>query len=60
MNDFIHTITSTADFVKAKLRSRKTMMISFDEYNIWSNIAEPWTNYFDADPSGALRRPHRF
>ena len=51
MNDFIHTITSTADFVKAKLRSRKTMMISFDEYNIWSNIAEPWTNYFDADPS---------
>lgn len=51
MDNFIHTITSTADFVKAKLRSDKTMMISFDEYNIWSNIAEPWTNYFDADPS---------
>lgn len=51
MDNFIHTITSTADFVKAKLCSKKTMMISFDEYNIWSNIAEPWTNYFEADPS---------
>lgn len=56
MNDFIHTITATADFVRTKLRSHKTMMISFDEYNIWSNIAEPWTNYFDEDPGRRFTR----
>lgn len=53
MENFIHTIESTADFVKAKLRSKKDMMISFDEWNIWSIEGEPWMNYF-ADPS------HRF
>lgn len=53
MNNFIHTIASTADFVKAKLRSKKKMMISFDEWNIWSIEGEPWMNYFK-DPS------HRF
>ena len=53
MDNFIHTITSTADFVKAKLRAKKDMMISFDEYNIWDIEGEPWMNYFE-DPS------HRF
>lgn len=47
MDDFIHTITSTADYVKAKLRSNKDMMISFDEWNIWSIEGEPWQNYFN-------------
>ena len=53
MDDFINTIKSTANFVKAKLRSKKDMMISFDEYNIWSIEGEPWMDYFK-DPS------HRF
>jgi len=35
MNDFIRTIASTADYVKALKRSKKTMMLSFDEWNIW-------------------------
>lgn len=47
MNNFINTIKSTANYVKAKLRSKKDMMISFDEYNIWSIDGEPWLNYFE-------------
>jgi alpha-N-arabinofuranosidase len=37
MNDFIHTITSTADYVKALKRSKKTLNLSFDEWNVWYN-----------------------
>lgn len=32
---FIKTVCATADFVKASLRSKKTMMLSIDEWNIW-------------------------
>jgi alpha-N-arabinofuranosidase len=48
MDRFIRTIASTADFVKAKKRSKKTMMLSFDEWNVWFHSraadlnAEPW------------------
>jgi alpha-N-arabinofuranosidase len=35
MNDFIRTVAATADYVKALKRSKKTMMLSFDEWNIW-------------------------
>jgi len=28
-------VSSTADYVKAKKRSRKTMYLSFDEWNVW-------------------------
>jgi alpha-N-arabinofuranosidase len=35
MNEFIHSIASTADYVKALKHSKKTMMLSFDEWNIW-------------------------
>jgi alpha-N-arabinofuranosidase len=35
MNEFIKTVTATADYVKAKVRSQKTMKISFDEWNVW-------------------------
>ena len=35
MNDFIRSIAATADYVKALKRSKKTMMLSFDEWNIW-------------------------
>lgn len=49
MDHFIHTVKSTCDYIKAKKRSKKTMMLSFDEWNVWyhSNEAdtklEPWT-----------------
>lgn len=49
MEQFIRTVISTCDYVKAKKRSKKTMYLSFDEWNVWfhSNDAdaklEPWT-----------------
>lgn len=50
MDNFIHTIASTIDYVKAKLRSKKDLHISFDEYNIWSIEGEPWMDFFK-DPA---------
>ena len=35
MNSFIHTVTATADYVKALKRSKKTVNLSFDEWNVW-------------------------
>lgn len=42
MDGFIHTVSSVCDYIKAKKRSSKTMMLSFDEWNIWfhSNKAD--------------------
>ena len=45
MDDFIKTIAATADYVKAKTRSRKVMKISFDEWNVWyqkKQTRKPW------------------
>ncbi len=48
MEDFIRSVTATCDYIKAKKRSKRTMMLSFDEWNVWfhSNEAdrklEPW------------------
>ncbi|WP_322173388.1 alpha-N-arabinofuranosidase [Acutalibacter caecimuris] len=35
MDNFIKTVTATCDFVKAKRRAKKSMMLSFDEWNVW-------------------------
>ena len=35
MKYFIDTVVATADHVKHKLRSQKTIQLSFDEWNIW-------------------------
>ncbi|ABR34520.1 alpha-N-arabinofuranosidase [Clostridium beijerinckii] len=35
MEHFIKTVTSTCDYIKAKKRSKKTMHLSFDEWNVW-------------------------
>ncbi|WP_175471298.1 alpha-N-arabinofuranosidase [Fontibacillus panacisegetis] len=49
MEHFIRTVTATCDYIKAKKRSKKTMYLSFDEWNVWfhSNAAdqaiEPWS-----------------
>lgn len=49
MDHFIRTVISTCDYIKAKKRSKKTMNLSFDEWNVWfhSNDAdskmEPWS-----------------
>lgn len=36
MDNYIKTVASVCDYVKAKKRSNKTMMISFDEWGVWS------------------------
>ncbi len=51
MERFIQTVIATCDYVKAKKRSKKTLNLSFDEWNVWfhamANDAEemkerPW------------------
>jgi len=48
MDDFIKSVVAICDYVKAKKRSNKKMMLSFDEWNVWyhSHAAdaknEPW------------------
>jgi len=49
MDHFIKSVIATCDYIKAKRRSKKTIKLSFDEWNVWyhSNDAdkqiEPWT-----------------
>ena len=49
MDQFINSVISICDYIKAKKRSSKTLHLSFDEWNVWyhSNEAdkqvEPWT-----------------
>jgi alpha-N-arabinofuranosidase len=49
MDEFIRSVIAVCDYVKAKKRSKKTMYLSFDEWNVWfhSNQAdeqiEPWS-----------------
>lgn len=35
MDSFIKTVISICDYVKAKKRSKKTINLSFDEWNVW-------------------------
>lgn len=35
MGEFIRKVASTCDFVSAKLKSKKKINISFDEWNVW-------------------------
>ena len=40
MDNFIKTVISTCDYVKAKKRSKKTINLSFDEWNVWFHSNE--------------------
>lgn len=40
MERFIHTVIATCDYVKAKKRSKKTLNLSFDEWNVWFHASE--------------------
>lgn len=48
MDHFIDNITAVCDYIGAKKRSKKKMMISFDEWNVWYHADEdnakaiPW------------------
>lgn len=35
MDHFIHSVVAVCDYIKAQKRSKKTMMLSFDEWNVW-------------------------
>src|SRR5699024_12058655 len=49
MDHLIKTVIATCDYIKAKKRSKKTMMLSFDEWNVWFHSneqdqkIEPWS-----------------
>ncbi|WP_078555209.1 alpha-N-arabinofuranosidase [Bacillus alkalicellulosilyticus] len=49
MDAFIRTVIATCDYIKAKKRSKKTVNLSFDEWNVWYHSndqdqkLEPWT-----------------
>lgn len=40
MDAFIRTVIATCDYVQAKKRSKKKMMLSFDEWNVWFHSNE--------------------
>jgi alpha-N-arabinofuranosidase len=40
MEDFIKSVISICDYVKAKKRSKKTLHLSFDEWNVWYHSNE--------------------
>ena len=48
MDDFIDTVIGICDYIKAKKRSKKTIDLSFDEWNVWYHSheataqVEPW------------------
>lgn len=51
MGDFIDSVAATCDYVKAKTRSKKTMMLSFDEWNVWYHGAtQPHERWSVASP----------
>ena len=45
LDHVVHSVVSTADNVGAKLRNRKRLMLSFDEWNVW------YLSRFQAMPS---------
>jgi alpha-N-arabinofuranosidase len=50
MDNFIHTICATADYVKAKKRSKKTINLSFDEWNVWAHRSAEFDTWDYAKP----------
>ncbi len=40
LDDFIHTVVSICDAVKGKKHSKKTVNLSFDEWNVWYHSNE--------------------
>lgn len=50
MDNFIKTVISTCDYIKAKKRSNKTMNLSFDEWNVWFHSNEEDNNIMTNKP----------
>ncbi len=60
MEYFISTVVATADHVKHKLRRKKDIMLSFDEWNIWylTEHLEEETRLAAADTDGRREWPY--
>ena len=49
MESFIRSVVATCDYIKAKKRSKKTINLSYDEWNVWyiarpkEKEIEPWS-----------------
>lgn len=51
LEEFIHTVICICDYIKAKKRSKKTMNLSFDEWNVWYHSNDdPYERWSVAPP----------
>jgi alpha-N-arabinofuranosidase len=50
MEHFIKTVQSVCDYVKALKRSKKTLMLSFDEWNVWYHSHKSDSDEMKNDP----------
>lgn len=53
LDEFIHTVVSICDAVKGKLRSRKRINLSFDEWNVWYHSAQKDKDAWKRDKWGS-------
>jgi len=50
MDNFIHTIVSTCDYIKSKNRSKKKINLCFDEWNVWYHSKEQDKQWIRREP----------
>ncbi|GAB6090578.1 arabinosylfuranosidase ArfA [Spirochaeta dissipatitropha] len=50
MDDYIQTVINACDYVKAKKRSKKTIYLSFDEWNVWFHSNQQDENIYKNTP----------
>ena len=50
LENFLHSVISTCDFINAKKRSKKEICLSFDEWNVWYHTT-------DADNDEMAKKP---
>ncbi len=56
MDDYIHTVVSICDAVKGKKHSKKTVNLSFDEWNVWYHSKEQDEEIWKRDRWGCALR----
>lgn len=60
MEEFIHSVSSICDYVKAKKHSKKVINLSFDEWNIWNDSEIEDKNKVYAENKEWKTAPHLF
>lgn len=51
LEEFIHSVLCVCDYIKAKKRSKKTINLSFDEWNVWYHSDNaPYERWSQAPP----------